>query len=68
MTKHKNMCSTIIIIIFAIVIINTIENGYGFNLENRLPIIKYGDAGTYFGYSLAAHEIGEKNETNNTKW
>lgn len=28
-----------------------------FNLENRLPIVKYGDADTYFGYSVAGHMI-----------
>lgn len=36
-----------------------------FNLENRLPIVKYGDVDTYFGYSVAGHIIyGEDTE----KW
>ena len=39
-----------------------------FNLENRLPIIKYGDKDTYFGYSVASHVTGEKDEANNQKW
>lgn len=32
-----------------------INTAVAFNLENRLPIIKYGDADTYFGYSVAGH-------------
>lgn len=40
----------------------------GFNLENRLPIVKYGDADTYFGYSVASHITGEKDDPHNKKW
>lgn len=40
-----------------------------FNLENRLPIVKYGDADTYFGYSVAGHEIGDDEDDLPTqKW
>lgn len=28
----------------------------GFNLETRLPIIKVGNRGAYFGYSVAQHQ------------
>lgn len=39
----------------------------GFNLENRLPIIKYGEKEAYFGYSVAEHV--EDEETGATsKW
>lgn len=34
----------------------------GFNLETRLPLVKQGNAGSYFGYSVAAHQI--RNEHN----
>lgn len=36
-----------------------------FNLENRLPLIKYGAAGSYFGYSVAEHV---ESEDKNIKW
>lgn len=38
-----------------------------FNLENRLPIVKYGDADTYFGYSVAGHVIDKENKQTE-KW
>ncbi|KFM80851.1 hypothetical protein X975_03590, partial [Stegodyphus mimosarum] len=28
-----------------------------FNLEPRLPVLKLGERGTYFGYSVAEHQI-----------
>lgn len=28
----------------------------GFNLEPRIPVIKNGMAGSYFGYSVAEHQ------------
>lgn len=37
-----------------------------FNLENRLPIVKYGDADTYFGYSVAGHVVDDKEDLQ--KW
>ena len=41
----------------------------GFNLENRLPIWKYGPANSYFGYSIAAHIMdNEDNINSNSKW
>lgn len=43
-----------------------------FNLENRLPIVKYGDDGTYFGYSVASHitvkDADGKDEAETVKW
>lgn len=39
----------------------------GFNLENRLPIVKLGDANSYFGYSVASHVI-ETDGPDNEKW
>ncbi|GIX98609.1 hypothetical protein CEXT_280601 [Caerostris extrusa] len=33
------------------------EYGLCFNLETRLPIIKDGPEGSYFGYSVAQHQI-----------
>lgn len=36
-----------------------------FNLENRLPLIKYGSAGSYFGYSVAEHV---ETDSEDIKW
>lgn len=34
-----------------------------FNLEPRIPVIKFGEPGSYFGFSVAEHlTIGNKNE------
>lgn len=38
----------------------------GFNLENRLPIWKYGPENSYFGYSIASHVMDGDNH--NSKW
>ncbi|XP_054088332.1 integrin alpha-PS1 isoform X1 [Zeugodacus cucurbitae] len=49
--------------------ISYIPQSDAFNLENRLPIVKYGPhANSYFGYSIATHTVGEFNWPNNTKW
>ncbi|XP_013118414.2 integrin alpha-PS1 isoform X1 [Stomoxys calcitrans] len=42
---------------------------HSFNLENRLPIVKFNaNPSSYFGYSVATHIVGEYNWPNNTKW
>lgn len=38
-----------------------------FNLENRLPIVKYGSPNSYFGYSVAEH-IETVSPTDTKKW
>uniref|UniRef100_U5EVI2 Putative vitronectin receptor alpha subunit n=1 Tax=Corethrella appendiculata TaxID=1370023 RepID=U5EVI2_9DIPT len=38
-----------------------------FNLENRLPIYKTGQQGSYFGYSIAAH-VEKKYDQSEQKW
>lgn len=45
-----------------------ISNIDAFNLENRLPIVKYGDFNTYFGYSVAGHVVGERDDAQKTNW
>lgn len=42
------------LVVLCLAIIQTVT---GFNLENRLPIIKYGTTDSYFGYSVAEHVI-----------
>ncbi|XP_017852272.1 integrin alpha-PS1 isoform X2 [Drosophila busckii] len=42
-----------------------VQDAACFNLEQRLPLIKYGHANSYFGYSVATHSIGDIH--NNTK-
>lgn len=56
------LCTVLVILHYCVNDIN------GFNLENRLPIVKYGDAGTYFGYSVAGHVTGEIEDEKNEKW
>lgn len=51
-----------------LLLLNAIVHIDGFNLENRLPIVKYGEEGTYFGYSVASHVSGEKDDPYNKKW
>lgn len=36
-----------------------------FNLENRLPIVKYGEPNSYFGYSVASHVTGDGDDPDN---
>lgn len=45
-----------------------VNDTVAFNLENRLPIVKYGAADTYFGYSVAGHIVGEKDDAQTQKW
>lgn len=56
--------STMLVLFYTIVFVTLnycVNDTVAFNLENRLPIVKYGDANTYFGYSVAGHMI-EKDE------
>lgn len=39
-----------------------------FNLENRLPIVKYGANDTYFGYSVAGHIVEKSADKPAEKW
>lgn len=40
-----------------------------FNLESRLPIVKYGEADSYFGYSVATHvEVDTNGPDERTRW
>lgn len=58
--------TTMLMLFYAIVFVTLnycVDDGVAFNLENRLPIVKYGDADTYFGYSVAGHMI-ENDEDN----
>lgn len=56
----KKLLSLVIISVKFLLLVN------GFNLENRLPIWKYGPENSYFGYSIASHVIDEHNH--NSKW
>ncbi|XP_017090583.2 integrin alpha-PS1 isoform X1 [Drosophila bipectinata] len=48
-----------------LVLLLTINLVVGFNLEQRLPIVKYGHPHSHFGYSVATHSIGlAPNQTN----
>lgn len=52
--------TTMLVLFYTIVLVTLsycVNGAVAFNLENRLPIVKYGDADTYFGYSVAGHII-----------
>ncbi|XP_059052225.1 integrin alpha-PS1 isoform X2 [Achroia grisella] len=40
---------------------------YSFNLEPRIPVIKYGEAGSYFGFSVAEH-LTFNSDGSKTSW
>ncbi|KAK0075113.1 hypothetical protein PV326_011868, partial [Microctonus aethiopoides] len=41
----------------------------GFNLESRIPIVKHGMPGSYFGYSIAEHqELVEDPDAKTISW
>lgn len=42
--------------LLTVVILYQVELSLSFNLESRLPVIKRGSDGTYFGYSVAEHQ------------
>lgn len=61
-----SLTSLVLLLSFSI---SHIPQSDAFNLENRLPVVKYGPhANSYFGYSIATHTVGEYNWPNNTKW
>ncbi|KFM71697.1 hypothetical protein X975_10596, partial [Stegodyphus mimosarum] len=39
------------------VILVAVKLGCCFNLETRIPVIKEGPTGSYFGYSVAQHQL-----------
>nr|XP_036220960.1 integrin alpha-PS1 isoform X2 [Bactrocera oleae] len=75
--KTATKCNSALLRLFSLIslvllvccIFSHIPQSDAFNLENRLPIVKYGPhANSYFGYSIATHTVGEYNWPNNTKW
>lgn len=64
---NRPMNTTTMLVLFYTIVFVTlnycVNDTVAFNLENRLPIVKYGDADTYFGYSVAGHMI-ENDEDN----
>lgn len=50
MVIDVNMVSILVLLVCALVGVG------GFNLEPRIPVIKNGMAGSYFGYSVAQHQ------------
>ncbi|XP_049311129.1 integrin alpha-PS1-like [Bactrocera dorsalis] len=64
---HRFSLTSLVLLLCCI--FSHIPHSDAFNLENRLPIVKYGPhANSYFGYSIATHTVGEYNWPNNTKW
>lgn len=50
-------------------VICVLNFGNSFNLESRLPIVKYGEKDSYFGYSVATHvQVDTKGPDERTRW
>lgn len=63
-TFHFILLHAMLLIAFNYCVNDTVA----FNLENRLPIVKYGSADTYFGYSVAGHMIENDEDGSTQKW
>lgn len=55
-------------IVFGLILNYCVNDTVAFNLENRLPIVKYGTNGTYFGYSVAGHIVDASDDKPAEKW
>lgn len=53
---------------FLLILFYCVNDTGAFNLEDRLPIVKYGEVDTYFGYSVAGHEISDEMDGHSEKW
>lgn len=53
--KLVNMVSSMVVVLVVLSSFEWTRVG-GFNLEPRIPVIKNGMAGSYFGYSVAQHQ------------
>lgn len=63
LTKH------LLLSICGVVVISLLDFINCFNLESRLPIVKYGEDDSYFGYSVATHvEVETNGPDERTRW
>lgn len=65
---HSTLQSVLLGAFFLVAFNYCVNDTVAFNLENRLPIVKYGDADTYFGYSVAGHMIENDDDGSTQKW
>lgn len=45
-----------------------IQHSFGYNVETELPVIRRGDAGSYFGFSVASHAFEGYSDLKNYSW
>lgn len=45
-----------------------IQHSFGYNIETELPVIRRGDAGSYFGFSVANHAFEQFLDQKNQSW
>lgn len=45
-----------------------IQHSFAYNIETELPVIRRGDAGSYFGFSVANHAFEEFIEQKDQSW
>lgn len=51
----------------SVVFLCILYSATSFNLEPRIPVIKFGEDGSYFGFSVAEH-LTTYGVGNNTSW
>lgn len=62
------MCNKVHLKIVVKFLLLAITSTYCFNIEERNPIVKKGEPGSYFGYSLALHRTNETRPTKGNSW
>ena len=64
-SRTKCLCKLVSVTSVLFVFIVHLSNNVclSFNLEPRLPIVKIGQTGSHFGYSVAQHLITDNNKT-----
>lgn len=63
MANHNTVYQLLLATLVSVAVLSLTANA--FNLENRLPINKFGAAGSYFGYSVAEHVVTDSEDI---KW
>lgn len=62
--SSSNMSGLCVTLVLTLLVVN-VPRVLSFNLEPKLPTVKFGEQGSYFGYSVAAHIVFDKSDRNN---
>jgi len=55
-------------VVFLVLVLEALAGCCGFNLDARIPVIKEGAEGSYFGYSVAQHQSLNDSGDNSENW